>query len=111
MKSIALKENKDFRRLYHRGKSCASSCVVTYAMKSRQSTSRIGITASKKIGGAVERNRAKRVIRAAFTELEPRICGVYDFVFVARTRTTCVKMQAVKAQMESHFKELGVIKD
>ena len=79
---------------------------MTYASKSGAKGTRIGITASKKIGCAVERNRAKRVIRAAFSQLEGRINGSYDFVFVARTK---VKMQKVLEQMEQHFKALGVI--
>ena len=108
MKSKTLKENKDFRRLYYKGKSRASSCIVTYVAKS-STKGRIGITASKKIGCAVERNRAKRVIRAAFSQLEGRINGSYDFVFVARTKTSKVKMQKVLEQMEQHFKALGVI--
>lgn len=111
MNSKTLKENKDFRRLYYRGKSQASSCLVTYAQKSRGKETRYGITTSKKIGSAVERNRAKRVIRAAFAQLEPKINGNYDFVFVARTRTSQVKMQDVLAQMEAHFKALGVVED
>lgn len=109
MKSKTLKENKDFRRLYYRGKSQASSCLVTYVQKSRLNETRLGITTSKKIGGAVERNRAKRVIRAAFSALEPKLKGDYDIVFVARTKTTKVKMQDVLEQMENHFKALGVI--
>lgn len=111
MKSKTLKENKDFRRLYYRGRSQASSCLVTYVMKSRERGSRYGITTSRKIGGAVERNRAKRVIRAAYQLLEDRLNGSYDFVFVARTKTAHVKMQAVLAQMKAHFEALGVLKD
>ncbi len=109
MKSKALKENKDFRRLYYRGKSRASSCLVTYASKNRFNETRYGITTSKKIGKAVKRNRAKRVIRSAFEQLEPRLNGNYDFVFVARSKTPQVKMQEVLAEMENHFILLGVI--
>lgn len=109
MRAKTLKENKDFRRLYYRGKSLASGCLVTYAMKNRGSGCRIGITTSKKIGCAVERNRSRRVIRAAFSELEGRINGSYDFVFVARSKTSKVKMQEVLESMTEHFKELGVI--
>ena len=108
MKSQTLKENKDFRRLYHRGKSIASKTLVTYASKSRNNGCRIGITTSKKIGNAVERNRARRVIRAAYSQLEQNIGGSWDFVFVARGLTSRVKMQAVKKDMEEHFKALGV---
>lgn len=110
MKSRTLKENKDFRRLYYRGKSLASPVLVTYVMKSRSAETRIGITSGKKIGCAVERNRARRVIRAAFSCLEGRLCGNYDIVFVARTKTTEVKMQQVLEDMEAQLKSLGVLK-
>lgn len=109
VKLTTLKENKDFRRLYYRGKSKASPCLVTYIMKSRGNEIRIGITSGKKIGGAVERNRARRVIRAAFRELSGRISYGCDIVFVARTRTTFVKMQEVLKDMERALDELGVL--
>ena len=70
---------------------------------------RYGITTSKKIGCAVERNKAKRVIRSAFSQLEDRLNGNYDIVFIARTKTSKVKMQQVLEQMEKQFKALGVI--
>ena len=110
MKSKTLKENKDFRRLYYKGKSRASSCIVTYVAKSGAKGTRIGITASKKIGCAVERNRAKRVIRAAFSQLEGRINGSYDFVFVARAKTPFVKCPEVQRSMRKQLKEAGVLK-
>ena len=109
MKSKTLNENKDFRRLYYRGKSQASPCLVTYVSKSRGNETRIGITSGKKIGNAVKRNRARRVIRAAYSVLEPRIDGCYDIVFVARTRTTVVKSQAVEKAMLEHMQALGAI--
>lgn len=109
MKGQTLKENKDFRRLYYRGKSEASPVLVTYAMKNRRGGCFYGITTSKKIGGAVERNRARRVIRAAYRSLEPKINGSWDFVFVARTRTTVAKSQAVEKAMLEHMQALGAI--
>ncbi len=111
MKSTTLKENKEFRRLYYRGRSISSPELVTYAMKSKLGATRYGITTSKKIGNAVKRNRARRIIRSAFAELEPRIIGNYDFVFVARSKTAEIKTQDVLCRMEEQLKELGVIKD
>ena len=70
----------------------------------------MGITTSKKIGNAVERNRCRRIIRAAFRELSPMINGGYDFVFVARTRTVKMKSTDIKKIMLQHFKKSGVIK-
>lgn len=111
MKSQTLKENKDFRRLYYRGKSSAGDVLVTYAMKNRTNALRYGITTSKKIGKAVERNRARRVIRAAFSQLEGNIDGGWDFVFVARGKTCRVKMQTVLSRMQNQLTELGVINE
>lgn len=110
MKIIALNQNKDFRRLYYRGKSSASANLVTYVMKSRGAGIRVGITSSKKIGGAVQRNRARRVIRAAYAEFAGRVSGGWDIVFVARSSTCRVKMQAVLADMEKQLVSLGVIR-
>ena len=101
MKSSAIKENKVFRRLYHRGKSKAGASLVTYCMKNLRGETRVGITTSKKIGTAVERNRA-------FSQLEDGVTG-WDLVFVARSRTTRVKMQVVLADMEKQLTALGVL--
>lgn len=78
-------------------------------MKNRSSETSYGITTGKKIGNAVKRNRARRLIRTAFSELEQRLNGSYDIVFVARTKTSQVKMQEVKAQMEEQLKALGAL--
>lgn len=100
---ITLKENRDFRRLYGRGKCFASPALVTYVTKNREGRCRVGITASKKIGNAVQRNRARRVITAAYRAALPRITGGYDFVFVARTRTRLVRSNEVLSTMLSHL--------
>ena len=111
MKGQTLKENKDFRRLYYRGKSEASPVLVTYAMKNRRGGCFYGITTSKKIGGAVQRNRARRVIRVAFRNIEPLIEGSWDFVFVARTRTTECKEDVVERAMLKHMQAIGAVKN
>ncbi len=92
---IKIKENRDFRRIYTRGKSLVSPYIAVYYMKNRRENVRLGITAGKKIGKAVARNRAKRLIRAAFSECVPNICNGYDFIIVARTRILSVKSTVV----------------
>ena len=104
--TVVIKENHIFRRLYHRGKYQAHPLLVTKKKKNRLPVNRFGITASKKIGGAVERNRAKRVIRAAYRQLEPQLPLGWDIIFVARTRTTSVKMDEVAAVMRRQLAHL-----
>lgn len=110
---LTLNLNSDFRRLYARGKSYANPALVTYVMKNRAGichNSRMGITTSKKIGNAVKRNRARRIISAAFRQLEPQIGTGWDIVFVARVRTTALKSTDVLRVMEMQLKTAGVLK-
>lgn len=106
---ITLKDNKDFSRLYKRGKSFVSPVLVTYVMKNKSDNLRFGITTGKKIGKAVRRSRARRVIRAAYYELYPQIKSGYDFVFVARGKTPYVKSTDICKSMKKHLKSAGVL--
>lgn len=105
----ALKQNVEFHRAYSRGKSRASSALVTYALKNKSRQCRIGITTSKKIGNAVERNRSRRVIRAAFSSLKDECSGGWDIVFVARYKTKSLKSTDVASIMHKQLTELGII--
>ncbi len=80
-------------------------------MKNRAGICRAGITTSKKIGNAVERNRSRRIIRAAYQSVlrDGVIAGNWDFVFVARTKTKYLKSSVIKEQMLLCMKQLGVI--
>ena len=106
---ITLKDNRDFSRLYKRGKSFVSPYLVTYIMKNKSDNLRFGITTGKKIGKAVRRSRARRVIRAAYYELYPQIKSGYDFVFVARGKNPYVKSTDICKAMKKHLKSAGVL--
>ena len=111
-KYLTLNENTAFQRVYYRGKSSAKPALVIYALKNRVGICRVGITTSKKTGNAVERNRSRRIIRAAYQSVfaEYELTGNYDIVFVSRTKTKYLKMPQVKKQMTECMKEVGVIK-
>lgn len=97
--TVIIKKNRDFTRMYRRAKCKTGPLLVTYCARNRLGHNRIGITASKRVGDAVHRNRAKRVIRAAYTGLEAQLPQGYDFIFVARSRTAHCKMQPVQQAM------------
>ena len=111
MRIEKFKLNKDFRRLYGRGKSCVSPYVVTYCLRTKAQSIRIGITVGKKIGNAVNRNRARRVITAALYSIYNDIMPGTDIVFVARTRILGVKSTVVADQIREHLNTLGVLKN
>ncbi len=103
-----LRENKDFRTLYYRGKSQVHPALVTYARKNKVGVPRVGITTGKKLGKAVERSRCRRLIRAAFAPLYPAVGG-YDVVFVARARLLTMKSTQLLPVMEKQLRALGVL--
>lgn len=106
-----LKTNSDFRRAYARGKSYTNPALVLYVRKNRAGSCRIGITASKKIGNAVQRNRARRVIREAFRQIKLPLKSGFDIVFVARSKTVFKKSTEIYAVMLPMLKEAGVIRN
>ncbi len=108
-KTVTIKSNCEFRRAYGKGKVFQAPALVSYVLKNRAGICRIGITTSKKIGNAVERNRTRRIIRAAYREIEGKINGNYDIVFVARSRTKYKKSTQIAQIMLSQLKEAGVI--
>ncbi len=111
MRIIKLKENRDFRRAYNRGKAFVNPFAVVYINKNRTGEVRLGITAGKKIGKAVRRNRAKRVITAAFRSVLPEIRDGLDFVIVARTRILNVKSTVFASVLEKTLKTAGALKN
>lgn len=82
--TVSMKSDRDYRRAYNKGKFCADSAVTAYFCPNKLSLDRLGITTGKKIGNAVKRNRARRIIRAAYRECEKDFPIGYDIVFVAR---------------------------
>ena len=111
-KLISLKQNKDFRRVYHRGKTVVTPWFVVYYAKNRGKCCKLGITAGKKIGNAVQRNRTKRIIRAAYSAVIDyvdisRCC--YDFVIVARNRCVDAKSDFIAKKLYAALQNAGLI--
>lgn len=100
-----------FRRAYRQGKSFISPELVTYVIKNKQNNLRIGITTGKKIGKAVTRSRARRVIRAAYRDVlkDNELKSGYDVVFVARGKTPYIKSNILSKTVLKHLKSSGLI--
>lgn len=109
MKTLTLTRNNDFLRLYRRGKSTADPFVVSYILPNKLGCVRLGLTTSKKIGNAVARSRARRVMRASFREVLPQLKPGYDIVLVARTKTTFIKSTALTPILTAQLERLGAL--
>lgn len=108
MRFTPLSRNNDFQRAYRRGKNTVHHQVVVYINKNRVGHTRVGITASKKVGNAVVRNRARRVIRHALWQVMPADVGPYDIVLVARGQTPGLKSYRLAGTLRKILKKHGL---
>jgi ribonuclease P protein component len=79
-----LTSTTDFERVRRFGKSYAHPFVVLIALPNKMDRSRIAVSASRSIGKAVQRNRAKRILRETIRPLIPSIAPGWDLVILAR---------------------------
>src|SRR5271167_4909409 len=80
-----LSRSAEFERVYRQGRSVGNRHLVLYAFPTGGSEApRLGLSVSRKVGGAVDRNRVKRLLREAFARHEQAVPGGQDLVIVAR---------------------------
>ena len=107
--SCSLKLNHIFRRLYATS-GHANGYLVFYARPNRLNTNRVGITASKKLGHAVVRNRVRRRLREVYRLNEELFAPGWDIVVVARSRCIDADFGKLTHAYLSLAKKAGVLK-
>ena len=80
----SLKKNQDFQTVYRGGKSYANKYLVMSVMDSGREDTRIGISASKKVGNSVVRHRFARLVRESFRLNKDILEEGKDIIVVAR---------------------------
>lgn len=107
--TVSIKHNYEFRRLYGRGRSAASSCLAVYCRRNRCGYNRLGLTVSTKVGKAVVRNRVRRRLREAYRVNENRYMPGWDIVVVARVRAAFVRYRELERSLLRLSDKLGLL--
>ena len=123
MKPYAIKENHLYRKTFQRGKHWSGKFVSVYVLKDlaakklkkanpqKQYINRIGLSVPKREGGAIERNRVKRIIRAGLQGVERRFAlrRGYLIVIAARPGIERQKSPAIESELKYIFKKLDML--
>jgi ribonuclease P protein component len=109
-----LSRSAEFDRVYRDGSSHATRYLVLYSFPRKDEEARdvrLGVSVSRKVGGAVDRNRVKRTLREAFWSLSDRLPPRHDFVLVARSEIAGMiereGTEGAKASLEEALEQAG----
>jgi ribonuclease P protein component len=109
-----LSRSAEFDRVYRDGSSHATRYLVLYSFPRKDEEARdvrLGVSVSRKVGGAVDRNRVKRTLREAFWGLSDRLPPRHDFVLVARSEIAAMierdGTEGAKASLEEALEQAG----
>lgn len=99
-RSGRLVSRSEFSAVYREGRRQQGECLVLYYRPSAGAR-RIAVTAGRRLGTAVVRNRARRRLREAVRRVEDRLCPRGDLVVVARSRAGTAPFSEIVAEVES----------
>ncbi len=125
MKFVSLKENHLYSKAYSKGKRAVTSALAVYVLPDyaakrlakahpeKRVVNRIGFTSSTKLGGAVTRNRCRRIMREAFRAIEREKTLKVGFLIVIAARSASVgqKSTEIQRQLDVALKKLGMYED
>ena len=110
LKKEILRRNSDFTSIYKKGKSVGHRFVVVFYRKNNLPYNRIAFLASKKVGNSVIRNRARRLMKESYRQINQRFAIGYDIIFIARNTIINTKCADVKKSIEAATRKAGILK-
>jgi ribonuclease P protein component len=103
-KQLRIRKRSEFKNVYISGTKFTTKNFIIFICSNNFQYPRLGITATKKYGKAVKRNRIKRMIREFFRLNKPFFKNGYDYVFLVKNNCTLTKFQEIVFELESFLK-------
>lgn len=98
-RKFRLTSSADFERVRRSGKSYAHPLLVLVAQASESSRVRVGVAAGKTTATAVQRNRAKRLLREAIRPILPSLACGWDLILIARPALASATLEDTRAAL------------
>jgi ribonuclease P protein component len=109
-RNFRLTRSTDFKRVRNFGKSFAHPLVVLVKLPLTEDGLRVGVVAGRALGGAVQRNRAKRMLREAMRMLLPGLQAGWDLILIARQPLLNASLEQIKAALTQLFRRANLAK-
>ncbi len=110
-RSYRLTRNDDIIRVRGEGPSFAQKSIVLALLPNNLEDNRVAVIAGRSVGGAVQRNLAKRRLRSAFQYFQPKLQKGYDLVLIARRLILKTDYQSLLNELRSLLKQAGLLKE
>jgi ribonuclease P protein component len=110
-KSSRLTGSEDIRRVRSEGKSFAHRAVVVGFLPNRIEQNRVAVIAGRSVGGAVQRNFAKRRIRSVIQTLDGFLNQGFDIIVIARQSILNIEYQSLVEALQQLLDRAGLMKD
>ncbi len=110
-RSRRIQLSRDFARVRNQGQRLAVGCLIANWLPRQGETHRIGVITGKKIGGAVIRNRARRLLRESFRLHQHELCQPVDLILVARNSIVGKNFSEVEKDFLQALRRGGLLKE
>ena len=107
-KNEVLSGSRNFSKVYNKGKSVGDRFVVVFYKKNGLDHNRVAYLASKKVGNAVTRNRARRLMKESVRTMKPIKSQGYDIIFIVRNTIKGRKCKEVQNSIKRALKKCGI---
>lgn len=110
-KIITLKNDREFQRIYKKGKSFANKYLIVFCMENKMNINRVGFVTTKKLGNSVKRNKYKRRLKESYRLNSYKLKNGYDMIFLFRKDIPELKYKDINSALNHIISVSGLKKE